>query len=102
MTSRADLDREARAIISARVEKDLAKYEATLRTDEYAAAMNIGMTKLYAQLRTGRCEVPPRMVRPYRWLKADLHEHLVTVTIATDRRAKHAADRRGQLRAVGA
>jgi hypothetical protein len=78
---------------------DLSAYPPTLRSRDYKDIMSIGETLFRRQLKSGRCDVPPCMVAPYRWRKADLQEYLDTIDLAQDRRVKGKA-KRARLKAV--
>lgn len=54
---------------------------------EYCALMRESERRVRAQVTAGACRVAPRLVRPYRWLRADIERYLSTITLPADRRA---------------
>ena len=59
-----------------------------IRGRQYAELMSLHYETVRHQASRGTCEVPPCMVRPYRWRAEDVKRHLESVTASADRRAK--------------
>lgn len=59
------------------------------RLELYAQTMNVCEETVYRQIAAGICEVPPALVKPYRWLRVDLESYLSTVSLV-DSRKRHA------------
>lgn len=71
-----------------------------LRTRQYAALMNISYETARHQVSRGTCDVPPSMVRPYRWCRDDVRHHIDGSNEVDDRRRK--AKQRTEPRTVPA
>ncbi len=58
------------------------------RVRQDAALMDISYDTARHQVSRGLCEVPPALVKPYRWRKEDVRRYIETSTVVDDRRRK--------------
>lgn len=59
---------------------------AVLTLEEYADVMRAGVRTVRRQLAAGTCLVPPRLVQPYRWMRADVEAYLSSTSLPDERR----------------